>query len=243
MMYEILETPNSNQLLQFLLENYKDIESIEVFLKSNSFSADAVSRAGFDFATNCFLEDVEYYYECSETELRSEPKLIPDLCSSNLYQVFELLIKYGLNPNAVCDDTSIMREVAYVINEYVAADTLALLIEHGGNPDLEILNRSVLSEIDFKVIFDAIEQNNRRSFDALVHCWMVLLGYSQIARDGSYVDIFPERHSDTELEEFKIEDLKEHRNYYFGISTVPGRGESWSLHIFDKRTNWEVMRL
>ena len=37
--------------------------------------------------------------------------------------------------------------------------------------------------------------------------------------------------------------LKEHQNYTFGISNVPGRGENWSLHIFDRRTFFEVARL
>ena len=44
-------------------------------------------------------------------------------------------------------------------------------------------------------------------------------------------------------ENFKISDLKKHRNFTFCLSNVEGRGEKWSLHIIDSRTRWEVARL
>ena len=140
---------------------------------------------------------------------------------------------------------NIMNELQYVSTPYVAADTLALLLENGGNTELEIDGMRIMDDIDFDVIFDAFNQEIRSNYDSLVHCWFVMLGYGARLRDGSLpVDLF-----DVYDEEyirktpFDISKLKEHRTYTFGISNVPSRGENWSLHIFDKRTFHEVARL
>lgn len=42
---------------------------------------------------------------------------------------------------------------------------------------------------------------------------------------------------------FEIEKLRNHEDYTFGLSHVESKGEPWSLHIFDKKTMWEVARL
>ena len=247
MVNHIVKSEESEELLKKLTELHRDLTAIEKLLQEKGYSPDAVSRAGFDYAKICW-DNCEFYHNEHFEELRySESKLIPDSYSANMLKVFKLLLKYGLDPNAVCEDKgesdTILSCVEYVFNEYVAADTLALLIEHGGDPFNNVSDESLFDAVDFDVIFGALNMEDRSIYDSMVHCWFVLLGYSdKSGKNKDLLTAFGERQCDCSLENFKISDLRQHRNYTFGISNVPSRGENWSLHIFDKRTRWEVAR-
>ena len=247
MAYPIARSEESEELLKKLTELHRDPTAIEKLLQEKGYSPDAVSRAGFDYARTCW-ENCEYYHNKHFEELRySESKPVPDSYSANMLQVFKLLLKYGLDPNAVCEDKcgsdTVLSCVEYVSNEYVAADTLALLIEHGGDPYKNVSDESLFEEVNFDVFFGAFNMEDRSIYDSIVHCWFVLLGYSDKAGNSKdLLTAFGKRQCDCDLENFRISDLRQHRNYTFGISNVPGRGENWSLHIFDKRTRWEVAR-
>ena len=91
--------------------------------------------------------------------------------------------------------------------------------------------------IDFDVWFDTVEQYMRWRFDAMVHIWMVLLAYGGKLEDKApAVQVFNEYDSD---ELFDLRKLKNHRNYYVGLSTLNNQR---TIHIFDKKTFWEVAR-
>ena len=66
-----------------------------------------------------------------------------------------------------------------------------------------------------------------------------LYGYEK--ESGTLFDIESNRVYNTKNNLF-IEDLKRHRNYYFGLTNIRALKHSRSLHIFDKRTQWEVAR-
>ena len=215
------------------------VDLSKYFDKLKKYSGDEVSRAGYDYAMECWSECLDYFNRCPEETGCSEPVFIPNMLSSNMPQVFGLLLKYGLDPNAVCEGETVLSSVSGVYNEYIAADTMALLMEHGGNPSLAVSGESLSDRIDFDLVFGAFEQENRRIYDSVVHCWFVLLGY----RADTSLDLFARRRLECRLPAFRLEDLKDHRNYYYGLSNVHSRGEDWSLHIFDKRTRWEVVRL
>ena len=243
-MTAIPKSPRSEELLTQLLVLPTDLSAIESLLREKNYTSDEISRAGYDYAESCRYEVLDYKDNHFEEFWYSESKVIPGLISTNMLQVFELLLKYGLDPNAVCDGETVIGCTANVYNGYVAADTLALLMEHGGDPHISVDGESLFDQIDFAVMFDAFEQGNRKFYDATVHCWFVLLGYSDNQRQGKeLVTVFSGRRSECNLDDFKLSDLKNHRNYTFAITNVPGRGENWSLHIIDKRTFWEVARL
>ena len=157
-----------------------------------------------------------------------------------------MLLRYGLNPNAVYDDNlNIMNALHYIETDYVAADTLRLLLEHGGYANLDIDGESLFDIIDFDITYDSIDQENRKRYDAEVHFWFVLLGYGGSPSNGtSPIEVY--MHYDEQLScqgLFQIEKLRHHENYTFGLTHVESKGESWALHIFDKKTLWEVARL
>lgn len=225
-------------LLDMLLAIPPNIEEIKQELSYRTFSAEDISKAAIMYLEECFDEHIN---EAFESHKYMEALVIPNLHSTYVYEVVELLLQYGLDPNAVYDDTNIMYELKYVDNEYIGADTLALLFENGGRLDLVVDGEAIFDNIGFDVIFDSIEQYDRRRYDALVHCWLVYLGYG--AAHGNRipaVDVFKVYDSE---ELFDLKELKNHRNFTFGLSYVDGRGEKWSLHIFDRRTRWEVARL
>ena len=116
-------------------------------------------------------------------------------------------------------------------------------MEHGGNPTIAVSGESLYDRISLDIMFDAFEQENRRIYDSVVHCWFVLLGYGSKGCNDKSLDLFARHRLECSLPEFRLEYLKQHRNYYYGLSNVHGHGENWSLHIFDKRTRWEVARL
>ena len=240
----IQKTPGSEELLAQLMKTPTDRAAIEDLIQRKHYTPEEISRSGFDFAEKCFLEDLEYLDAHFEEYAQAEAKLIPGLTSAEMPSVFKILLKYGLDPNAFCENETVIESVAAVPNGYVAADTLALLLENGGDPFQTAGEESPFDAIDFKVIFDAIEMGNRMVYDAAVHCWFVLLGFTagrEEAKDR--VDVFSVRRSECDLPPFELSDLKDHRNYTFAITNVAGRGENWSLHIIDKRTFWEVARL
>lgn len=240
--------PKSKELFDMLMHLPPDLEQVRDVLQLGEFTPDDVNRAALCFLDECRNETLDissdnpegqefngdYYWE--------EARLIPNTHSAHLYDIVKLLLDYGLDPDAEVDGTSFLEDLPHIVNEYIGADTLALLLEHGADPMRK--NRDgekVFLNIDFDVVFDAIEQYNRRRFDALVHSWLVFIGYGAKLENGEDpVDLYIPDDRDFH---FDITSLREHRNYTFGLSHVKNRGEKWSLHIFDKRTMWEVARL
>lgn len=230
------ELNEKQELLMNELNNVPpNFDKIKKLLDENDYSGEDVTYVATAFADNCEFEGAEY--ENSNNK---------EIHSKYLYDIVKLLLEYGLNPNTVFEkDKNIMESLMFNDYEYVAADTLGLLLEYGGDVNLEIDEERLFDRIDFDVIFDAIEQSDRKRYDALVHCWLVMLGYGAKNADGTIpVDLFKEYNNTMFTNDvFDISNLKNHRNYTFGLTFVPNRGEKWSLHIFDKKTMWEVARL
>ena len=211
-----------------------DLSAAETYLHTADMTASEVTRVAISYTDEC-------YDEVRDSELKtgvSRPSgIIPGLHSTYLLDVIKLLLQYGLEPNGVYDGNNVMWNLMYIDNELVAADTLALLMESGGNIDLEVDGETIFSQFDFDIFFDALEQTDRQSYTALVHCWMVAVGYRGY-RDG--IQLFKEYDDTLFPNIFDIRKLRNHRNYFFGINQ---QEKSLSLSIYDKDTLWEVARL
>ncbi len=232
-----------SHLLEALLQVPPNLTFVEDQLLTGQFSPAQVTKLGCSYAKECFYEDLDpaddkYYSEDFDYCWR-ESDAIPGRHSFFLYEVFDLLLKFGLDPNYKVDGNyGIMDYVFHIVNGYVAADTLKLLFDHGGNPHRISEGDSMFDLVCFDVVFDAVEQGDRRRYDSLVHCWMVLLAYGGASTDdGGTVDVFTE-YSDYIKVKFDLKKLKEHRNYYFGVTY----DAHLTINIFDKRTYWEVAR-
>lgn len=182
---------------------------------------------------------IQYLDICSEEQTAAGGRHMPpgSLARHNTYvfELIQLLLQYGLEPNAVYDCCNVLWELQYVDNGYIAADTLDLLLEHGGNGNMELDGEDLFSAVDFSIMLDAFNQKDRRRYDGLVHLWFVCLGYGGTPKNGTAaVETF---------RGFDLRNLRDHRRFTFGLSWVPGRGKTWSLHIFDRDILWEVARL
>lgn len=82
---------------------------------------------------------------------------------------------------------------------------------------------------------------DRELYDAIVHCWVVMIGYgARLSGGESAIEVFID---DNTGEIFDLTKLKKHRKYSAFLSNVPSRENGWSLHIVDNDTMWEVARI
>lgn len=232
----------SQRLLDALMAIPPDFAAAEKLLKQEAFSGEEVTKAAIRYAEECFLDIADTFRtspdDCvSFTGFMPPAGVIPGLRSTYVYDVVKFLLTYGLDPNAIFDaggdQYNIMDQLLFVDNKYLAADTLALLLQHGGNPDLIVDGESIFQQIDFGIWFDAVELYIRWRYDAWVHTWMVLLAYGC---ESTGIRVFREYNSGAL---FDLKKLRDHRNYYYGLSYENG---ARVIHIYDKKTFWEVAR-
>lgn len=121
------------KLFDLLMAMPPDLDAVESFLRSEELSPSEVTRVANEYVEECYCDATEYASECTAP---LEPQVIPNLHSTYLYDIIKLLLQFGLEPNGTYDDNNIMLSLKYIHNEFIAADTLALLLEHGGNPHL-----------------------------------------------------------------------------------------------------------
>lgn len=236
-------TFNERLLYDLLIQIPPDFKQLRSRLETGGYFPESLSRVALNYVEECFDETIENGYgkEGSGHYFSRPAVLVEGEHSTYLFQVIELLLEFGLDPNAVVDGENIMQLMPYIGNEYVAADTFALLFEHEADKGLIVDGWSLFKDIDFNVLYDAAGQYDRRMYDSLVHCWFVWLGYGARLENGETgLELF---HDDSTGKVFDVSKLRNHRNYTFGLSNVPSHGENWSLHIFDKQTMWEVARL
>ena len=246
--YVLKEKNEKNKMcniLNALLQIPPDYKSAEQHLKTELLTTQEVSELAWSYLQECLYEDDEdpylQDYPVGEgTVFWKEPRINRDWHSAYLTGVFSLLLDYGLDLNSpISENNCILSELPYIVNGYVAADTIKLWFENGGSLYPASIEEPIYDDIAFKVWFDAIEMDNRRRYDSLMHCWFVLLAYGGRPYTGvDPVDVYPNSSSDG-YTNFDLRMLKNHRNYYFGIT----HGKERTIHIFDKRTFWEVARM
>ncbi len=234
-------TGKARELFDLLYTKEFDPEKLRSALATGAYSAEDVSFAGYMYVDKCIGnlmdENWEYHYGGIDEVLLGYE-------SSHVYEAVKILLDYGLDPNAVypkeCpgdgEEFNIMWELRYVNNGYQAADTLALLLEHGGDPNLYVNGNIFVREINFDVWFETVNYEDGREipYDALVHYWMVLNGYGATLEDGS--------RSIEPTGNFYLEKLKDHRQFYFGIVQPVDEGKDWDLCIFEKGSGRECAR-
>ena len=242
-MNSVNKSEKSEQLLKSIIKFHNDLPALENELIEKKYLSDEISRAAYDFAEECWSDCLDYFDDHYDEICFNEPKIIKGILSDEMPRIFELLLKYGLDPNAVCDGETLISAVSDVYNEYLAADTLALLFEHGADPQLTTDFETLTDELILDIFFDAVELENRAIYASKLHCFFVLLGFTGNTNRGKkVVDVFIKQRCDCDIGDFKIADLRAHRNYTFGLS-YDAAAADFILHIFDRRTYLEVARI
>lgn len=220
-------TDKQNKLLGLLAVIPPKLSEAEALLNVESFSTEDLAIVAHRYENLCYMEVREAEWETGGVY---GPEIVPGLHSTHIYSVMELLLRYGLDPNCVCDDENVMLSLQYVDNEYLAGDVLTLLLEYGGDIHLWIFPESLWSAIDFDMFDAAEDDGNRKHLTVLVHMWMVLVGYG--ARYKNPNRIKP-------VGNFQLENLKNHRAYDYCLTW---RNQFHvDLHIFDRESSFEVV--
>lgn len=197
-------TNNGKMILDDLKQIPPNFQRLRAELNSGNDTGEDVSMAVTQYLEDCFDEQMQADYRSKKT---LEPVVMPGFHSTYVFDIVRFLLDYGLNPNAIYEDSNMMLELKYFDNGCLGADTLRLLLEHGGDINLMIDGQTLFCSVDFDVMFDALNQEDRRRFDALVHYWFVLLGYGAKLQDGGNpIDTF---------DSFDIGKLRDHQEYTF----------------------------
>ena len=228
-------TEKEQELFQPIIKLPPDFAAAEKVLSEKTFTAAEITRAALAFAKEAIFDAGEFAWQ---NGIPHTEAIMPNLHSTYIVEIIGFLLPHGLDPNAICDDENIMNILKYIDNEYLAADALMLLLEHGGRYDLWIPGEmnELSGSLYFDVWCDIGEQRNRQRFSALVHCLMVLIGYGARMKENA-VKTFREFDSSVLFDPVK---LKDHRNYSFCVAYVE---DSPAISIFDKKTLCEVMRV
>lgn len=216
-------------LYQACCELPPDLKKVRALLEAKQFTSEQLTRIGLRFVQ----EKCRWEADAYRCETIHEPQ-DHEMHSACLHDVLKLLLEFGLDPNLILDDETIMDAVFFVDYQFAAADCLRVLMENGGDPNMKIDGESLFEHVDFDVIF-WVGDINPLQYEQLVHMWFVLLGY------GGHPDntMEPVRMSPGH----QLTELREHERYDFSIEYTKAVKDGWIMHIFCKDSGEEVATL
>lgn len=236
-------TKEAEELFDLLYAKEFDKNSLRKALETGRFKPEDVNRAAIDYVQTCMdLRHGDKY----DVSVRYFGETVPGYEDSHVVEALEVLLDFGLDPNKlyiekgeddhIRDCWNIMHDLWTVGNGYQAADALFLLLTHGGNPSLKLDYVTLMDEATDSVEFEINEREdmNDYAFDALVHYWLVLVGFGGKSINGS-CPLDP-------VHDFDLSLLRNHRDYYYGEIYTEKSKDGWQYCIFDKHTNREVAR-
>lgn len=208
-----------------------DLNKIEQFIVESTATPEEITCTAIKLANaNIFEIHMNDY---SEENIPSPH----DLITSNWEQLFDIFIHYGLLPNLICkmkgdNDYNIMEEIFYIDNGNIAPIIMRKLLEHGGDPNINIDGEHWFSYVDFKIVFDVVELNNKRLFDIEFKIWLVLMGYGGYIKDHEC----PVKMNAG----YTPEIFKKFEDFDYSIEHIPN---DWIMHIYRKSDGKEIATL
>lgn len=230
-------SPNAQALLSLLCRPTVQEDLLRQFLNSSPLTPEELSQVAFDYVEHCFEETLSFPSKTPNGQT------LPGYASSHLCQSLQILLTCGLQPNALSAkrNASLLSMLYLAANGYQGADALALLLKHGGDPYLPLpgADESLLHDVSFDVLFDLNNLENRYRYDALVHCWLVLIGFA--AETSGAERIYREIGVEA-CGHFDLAALKHHRKYDFCAIHSDRSEDGMELVIFHRKKRWEVAR-
>ena len=209
-----------------------DIKHIRLLLEKKGYSPDQLAEVFIKhLEERCEFEVQEFNWSNDRTPQKDE------VYSGSILILVEIFLEYGMNPNYIKGDNSILLSLKYVAFKNLCADTARLILERGGDPNLVVNGESVFEQLDFDIIFDAreffsgeeyIPPENAHVFNALVHLWFVMMGYGGVIKGGRCPVSLKEGCS--------VEMLKQHERLDFSVSLNRDAYQGWELLIFEKES-------
>ncbi len=217
-------------LKALMLESPPDFQKISEFLDRNHLSGEEVTVAGIRYVDECMFDYDTLTHELGRIPTKEEWEALP---SAYIYDLLELLLANGLDPNMIYEEENIMEMLPLIAHGYVGADTMRLLLEHGGDLNLEVRGEPIFYDVDFDVIFGAIEMTNRIRYAECIHIWFVMIGFGAMTPNGK-IPVTMTGQDDIEI-------FKQHEQFDYYIEIKEGDG--FTIHIFERETSREVAYL
>ena len=149
-------------------------------------------------------------------------------------RVYKLALDNGLDPNLTIvyekDHCNVMKGIFFRADGAWAPQAMRLMLEHGGDVDLVIDGEKLFEDIvDFDILFDVIELDDKQRFESKFQCWLVMMGFGGYINDHQCPVTMLNGHEKSIFARFekfgcRIEFLK----------------NDWRMEIFDK-TNGEIV--
>ena len=205
-----------------------DFEKIEKLLSSRELTKEELAEIAISAVDNCFCE----YQTACNPEYKDFN--VEDMHSNSIVDGIRLLIKFGLDPNVIIDDDSVMWNTMYIDAPGIAASVLKLLLENGGNPNhyMPSEKETIFDYIDFKVSYDEYTHE----FFHTVQYWWLLMAYGACWQNNGKIPI-------TMLGNNSVEIFKNYELYDYEIEPLPqepGKYGCWIMHIYNIETKEEV---
>lgn len=214
------------ELYQALCELPCDLDKLQHMLEEKHYPPEDLTQTVLRFV----LDECRWEADDFQSSHGREPQ-DHELHCFYLFDVLKLALTFGLDPNGVRDDQTLMWAMLFLDYRFIAANCLRLLIEHGGDAQQKVDGESIFGFVDFEIVFMLADTDPER-YEQLVHMWLVLIGC------GCYPD------NGTEpvhmLSGHQLSELKEHERFDYSIEYTKSVKEGWILHIFRKDTGEEV---
>lgn len=203
-------------------------DAAERIISANKFTEEELAYLSIAVSEDCSIECKYVAYENKNAEFEK-------IHSTYLIRTLKMLLKNGMNPNYIYDKQNVMWNINYIDLEYVGAEALRLLLEHGGNPmldDPEGDGESLFDYISSLVAFDEYTHE----FEFTVNCMFILLGFGAHWSNGT----IPFKM----LDDNDVSIFKNIGQLFYEIEGLPNQGYmytgKWKMHVYKKETNLEV---
>ena len=223
------------ELKDLLSEIPPNWDKIKRVLESYRFTKQELTEIALHIMDNCFNEYGDAKYSGAETIS------LESLHSAYLIHSLELLLECGLDPNDIADfhkpflSDNVLWGAQWVDAPNVGAGALRLLLERGGNPNIDSDAESLFDYVAFRVAYDDYDYDYE--FAHVAQCWLVLMAFGGRFRDGTIPLTMlnghaPEIFRNFERFDYEIEPLPQE----------PDKYGCWRMRIYDKATKEEVAR-
>ena len=217
-------TDRENKLFEICNKHNADLLQVEQLIIDMKLTSEEITRTAIKLADANTLE----IHQCDYTD---------ELVTANWVELFKIFIKYGLMPNYIYTDDdmnqyNIIQEMRYIDNGDIAPTIMRMLMECGGNPNLEVGGVPFFASLDFDIAFDVTGLNNKRLFDIEFKIWLVLMGF------GGYIK---NHECPVKMKNgYSVEIFKNFEDFDYTIDMINQAEEKWVMHIYNKSTNEEI---
>lgn len=217
------------QIKEVFEQEPSNLDEIRNLLSLRELTREELAVLAISFTDDCFCE----YRDALDPEVESVT--IENMHSNYIIEAINILLEFGLDPNAIFDNDNVLWNAMWIDSPNVAASLMRLLLENGGDPNhfIPAEHDTLFEYIAFKVSYDEYTHNYYHT----VQCWLVLMAYGACWRNGE-IPL-------TMLGNKSVEIFKEFEQFDYEIEPLPqepGKYGCWIMHIFNIHTREEVAR-